>query len=112
MRCAKPQTNSQTNTHTHAITETDTQPKWRQARQSTNRSPNWPGRDTIDVAQGKQDAASPDITKILAQDAADIQALNVRQTSTFFVNGRPLKQFGLTELKALVDAGVKAKYGS
>ena len=66
----------------------------------------------LNVAQAKQDASSPDIAKILAQDAADIQALNVRQTPTFFVNGKPLKQFGLTELKTLVDAEVKVQYGS
>lgn len=67
---------------------------------------------SLNVAQAKQDSASPDIAKILAQDAADIQALNVRQTPTFFVNGKPLKKFGLAELKTLVDDEVKIQYGS
>lgn len=67
---------------------------------------------SLDVAQAKQDSASPDIVKILTQDAADIQALNVRQTPTFFVNGRALKQFGMAELKALVEDEMKVQYGS
>ena len=67
---------------------------------------------SLNVAQAKQDAASPDIAKILAQDKADVQALNVRQTPTFFVNGKPLKRFGLTELKTLVDDETRIQYGS
>jgi protein-disulfide isomerase len=66
----------------------------------------------LNIAQAKQDAASPEIAKLLAQDMADVQALNVRQTPSFFVNGRALKNFGLEELKTLVADEIKAQYGS
>jgi len=39
----------------------------------------------LDVEQGKKDAVSPAIDNILAQDMADVQANNVKQTPTFFV---------------------------
>ena len=67
---------------------------------------------SLNVEQARQDASSPDIAKILVQDGADVQALNVRQTPTFFVNGKPLKKFGLAELKTLVDDEMKIQYGS
>ena len=66
----------------------------------------------VNMAQAKQDAASPEIAKLLAQDMADVQALNVRKTPSFFVNGKPLKNFGLDELKTLVADEIKAQYGS
>ena len=43
---------------------------------------------------------------------ADVQALNVRKTPSFFVNGQPLKNFGLDELKTLVADEIKVQYGS
>ncbi len=66
----------------------------------------------VNIAQAKQDASSPEIAKLLAQDMADVQALNVRKTPSFFVNGKPLKNFGLDELKTLVADEIKAQYGS
>jgi protein-disulfide isomerase len=62
----------------------------------------------LDVEQGKKDAASPAIDNILAQDMADVQANNVKQTPTFFVNEKPLTEFSpqglFTMLKAEIDA--------
>jgi protein-disulfide isomerase len=66
----------------------------------------------LNVGQAKQDAASPEVAKLLAQDMADVQALNVSKTPSFFVNGKPLKNFGLAELKSLVADEIKAQYGS
>ena len=66
----------------------------------------------LNMAQAKQDAASPEIAKLLAQDMADVQALNVRKTPSFFVNGKPLKNFGLDEFKTLVADEIKSQYGS
>jgi protein-disulfide isomerase len=66
----------------------------------------------LNIAQAKQDAASPEIAQLLAQDMADVQALNVRKTPSFFVNGQPLKNFGLDELKTLVADELKVQYGS
>ncbi len=66
----------------------------------------------LNIAQARQDAASPEIAQLLAQDMADVQALNVRKTPSFFVNGQPLKNFGLDELKTLVADELKVQYGS
>lgn len=54
----------------------------------------------------------PGIAKILAQDAADVAALKVTRTPGFFVNGKPLVDFGSNQLKALVDQEVRAAYGN
>ena len=66
----------------------------------------------LNIAQAKQEATSPEIARLLAQDMADVQALNVRKTPSFFVNGKPLKNFGLDELKTLVADEIKVQYGS
>ena len=66
----------------------------------------------LNIAQAKQDATSPEIAQLLAQDMADVQALMVRKTPSFFVNGKPLKNFGLDELKTLVADEIKVQYGS
>lgn len=56
----------------------------------------------LDMAKARADAASPAIAQALRQDIADMQALGVRQTPGFFVNGTPLRDFGEAQLKALV----------
>ena len=40
---------------------------------------------------------------MIARDLADAKALNVTMTPEYFVNGKPLPQFGFNELKTLVD---------
>jgi protein-disulfide isomerase len=56
----------------------------------------------LDIAKAKAAAASPEIDQLLRQDVADMQALKVDRTPGFFVNGTPLREFGETQLKALV----------
>ena len=51
---------------------------------------------------------APDVVGILNQDRADVEAVGVRQTPTFFVNGKPLDPFGDVELRRLVSAEVAA----
>ncbi len=41
------------------------------------------------------------------QDVADLSALQVRQTPGFFVNGAALRDFGVAQLKALVEQEIK-----
>lgn len=43
----------------------------------------------------------------LQRDLKDGQALGVRQTPTFFVNGRKLARFGEADLRALIDEELK-----
>lgn len=57
----------------------------------------------LDLAKARADADSPALDALLRQDVADMQALQVRATPGFFVNGRPLRDFGAPQLKALID---------
>ena len=65
----------------------------------------------LDMEEIRRDMNSPRILEIVRQDMADAQTLGVRQTPAFFVNGKPLRSFGLSQLKALVDAEIAASYG-
>ena len=49
------------------------------------------------------DMNSPETASVIAQDLADAKTLNVTMTPEFFVNGKPLPNFGFTQLKELVD---------
>ncbi|CAN5439621.1 hypothetical protein BH10PSE16_BH10PSE16_10400 [soil metagenome] len=70
-------------------------------------------KDTgLDVAKAKADAASPEIEQLLRQDLADMMALKVDKTQGFFVNGRPLEDFGNEQLKALIQEEVRLAYPS
>lgn len=80
-------------------------------------APNIQQIGTVAVAAGLDlDAAvnqmkMPDVVAIFNQDKADVEAVGVRQTPTFFVNGKPLDPFGEAELRALVAAEVAASRG-
>lgn len=60
----------------------------------------------LDVAQARQDSTHPEIDAVLSADAADLEAAGVRQTPTFFVNGKPLPTFGAQQLYDLVLAEI------
>lgn len=53
----------------------------------------------------------PRIVQILKQDMADLMTLKVTGTPSFFVNGKPLIDFGPDELKELVRKEVRVAYG-
>lgn len=82
--------------------------------------PEWAVHGAPDIAKAWQIAggAGIDLTKarqdaVLAQDTADMKANNVRQTPTFFVNGKPLTEFSPQGLYSLVETELKAaKAGS
>ncbi|MBA2405257.1 MAG: DsbA family protein [Bdellovibrionales bacterium] len=61
----------------------------------------------IDVDKIKADMEDPAIQKIIEQDTKDGQALSVRGTPTFFVNGKQLEQFGPDFLRAAIDEALK-----
>lgn len=56
----------------------------------------------LDVERARANMALPAIDAVIRQDAADIETVGVRQTPTFFVNGRPLLDFGPEQLIAMV----------
>jgi protein-disulfide isomerase len=54
--------------------------------------------------------ASADVLGRINQDIADGQAVGVKATPEFFVNGKPMPSFGYEQLRGLVDEAV-AKTG-
>lgn len=54
----------------------------------------------VDIAKIRQDMDDPEIAKIIRQDLADAETLDVRKTPGFFVNGKPLTPFGSRQLKS------------
>ncbi len=81
----------------------EAQPKW-----ATHGEPNleiaWnaAGAAGLDVERARREMLMPDITAILNQDMADVRAVGVERTPTFFVNGKPLPTFGPEQLYRLV----------
>ncbi|KDB50670.1 DsbA family protein [Sphaerotilus natans] len=56
----------------------------------------------LDMAQAAEQARSATTLQALRQDVADLEALGIRRTPTFFVNGQGLERFGPEALEALV----------
>lgn len=64
----------------------------------------------LDFVQLQNDASAPEVATLIARDLADAKTLNVTMTPEYFVNGKPLPQFGFAELRQLVnDALANAK---
>ena len=63
----------------------------------------------VNVDQIKKDMEDPAIQKMIEQEITDGKALDVRMTPSFFVNGRPLQQFGYQGLKELIDSTIAAE---
>lgn len=68
------------------------------------------GTTGLDIPKAKADMNLPSIKAVMDQDMADAAALKVTKTPGFFVNGRPLEDFGVEQLKALVDEEVAKAY--
>lgn len=62
----------------------------------------------LNAEAAKTQMMAPQTVGVLNQDRADVEAVGVRGTPTFFVNGKPLDPFGADELRALVAAEVAA----
>lgn len=65
----------------------------------------------LDVAKARSDMNHPRVAEIVAQDIADGKTLKVTKTPGFFVNGKPLVDFGSDQFKALVADEVRSAYG-
>ena len=57
----------------------------------------------MDMARLQNDANAPAVAAMIVRDLADAKTMNVTMTPEYFVNGKPLPQFGFEELKKLVD---------
>ena len=64
----------------------------------------------MDIERAKNDARDPRIAANLEQDRADMVAMNVKATPSFIVNGIPLQDFGVEQLKTLVRREVDKVY--
>ena len=61
----------------------------------------------LDLDKAEGDMLFPGITGVLNQDMADVEALDIRQTPTFFLNGRRLENFSAESLIADVRFAVE-----
>jgi protein-disulfide isomerase len=64
----------------------------------------------LDVERLKRDIERPELAKLIEQDMADVKAVQLRQTPTFFINGKPLAKYTFEELRAQIGAEVAAQY--
>jgi protein-disulfide isomerase len=64
----------------------------------------------LDLDRLKGDMNSPEVNRRMAQDMDDARTLDVTATPEFFVNGRPLPNFGLDELQNLVKDELRRSY--
>ena len=79
----------------------EAQPQWHDDAQA---SAAWDAaaQAGLDVAKAREEMASPEITATIERDAADAKTVGVRGTPTFFVNGKPLTNFGAQQLYDLI----------
>jgi protein-disulfide isomerase len=61
----------------------------------------------VDIEKIKTDMEDPAIAAMIEKEISDGQALGVRGTPHFFVNGKPLETFGLEPLRDLIRATLK-----
>jgi protein-disulfide isomerase len=68
-------------------------------------------KDTgLDIERARKDAEDPSIKARLKQDAEDIVKLGIQKTPTFFINGKPLREFSPNGLAAQVAEEIRANY--
>jgi protein-disulfide isomerase len=85
----------------------------RQAEWASHSGPN-PARtwdiaaeNGLDLARARKDPNPATISGLLARERQDIIALKVERTPTFYVNGRPLTEYGPQELMDLVASEIE-----
>ena len=89
----------------------EAQPVWAQHdRPNPQRVWEFLGPTGLDIQKAKQDMNHPSIAALLKQDSADLTALKVTQTPSFFINGKPLTEFGPGGLNSQVDSEISAAY--
>ncbi len=68
------------------------------------------GGTGLDIPKAKQDLNDPRIDALLKQDAKDLAVLKVSKTPSFFINGKPLTEFGPNQLRAQVENEIRTSY--
>lgn len=64
----------------------------------------------LDLSKNREDMARAVVSQRVQQDLADARRLGVNKTPGFFVNGKPLVQFGYEQLKQLVNSEINRVY--
>jgi protein-disulfide isomerase len=62
----------------------------------------------LDEERARREMNLPGIDATIRQDIADLKAVNLRGTPTFYVNGKPLPSFGRKQLEDMVRSEVVA----
>lgn len=60
----------------------------------------------LDMKKLVEDVKSPEIQNVVMKDIEDMKKLGIRKTPSFYVNGKPLQQFGLQNLKDLIQSEI------
>ena len=86
----------------------EAQPRWA-AHHNPDLDKAWDAAAAVglDLRRARNDMLLPGITATLNGDMADIRAIGVKKTPTFFVNGKPLTTFGAKPLIDLVISEVE-----
>jgi protein-disulfide isomerase len=64
----------------------------------------------LNLSKNREDMARPELAQRVQQDLADARQLQVSKTPGFFVNGKPLVQFGYEQLQELVNKEIRNNY--
>ena len=64
----------------------------------------------LDLDKVRKDMQGPVIAERVQQDIADGRELKVTKTPGFFVNGKPLVQFGYKQLQLLIESEIRKNY--
>lgn len=90
----------------------ETQPQWADhSKPSPDKVWELVKNTGLDIERARKDADDPSIRARLKQDAEDIVKLGIQKTPTFFVNGKPLREFSPNGLAAQVAEEIRANYG-
>lgn len=65
------------------------------------------GRAGLNLDRARSEANSVEISDVIALDVADVKTFAIKQTPSFFVNGKPLTDFSPQGLLSLVESEVK-----
>jgi protein-disulfide isomerase len=65
---------------------------------------------SLNINQLKEDMKDSQLDMILSQDPADVASLKISKTPSFYVNQKPLVQFGYKQLRDLVETEIAAMY--
>jgi protein-disulfide isomerase len=68
------------------------------------------GISGLDMERLRRDMSNPEFAKIVEQDMADAKAVKVMQTPTFYINGKPLGEYGFEQLRGQVKQEIAAQY--